>query len=186
MTPIDEYDDCLAPKNTIKTLSTKGLILVPANPDIPDYSSWLNDPEVVRYSELRHRQWTYEDCQKYVSGFDQIKNCMWTINMIGANMHIGNITTHFDPHNNVMQVGMLIGERWAWGRRFGNEAWTAVLSWAKAEKVRQVEAGCMASNQGIRKIMTRSGMEHRCTLNNHFLLDNKPEPKTLYGATYVI
>src|SRR5258705_11352892 len=149
MTPIDEYDDSVPNPKTIGTLSTKGLILIPATVDMPDYPHWLNDPEVVKYSELRHRSWTHEDCQKYIASFDQIKNCMWATNVVGANMHIGNITTHHDPHNNVMQMGMLIGEKWAWGRKFGREAWTAVQGWARKEKIRRLEAGYMDGNGGM-------------------------------------
>lgn len=179
--PFDEYD---APaKPALATLNTRGLILIPATVDIPDYSHWLNDPEVVKFSELRHREHTWEECQKYIASFDQDKNCMWTINVIGANMHIGNITAHHDPHNNVMQMGMLIGEKWAWGRKYGREAWGAVLTWAKdTKKVRQVEAGCMISNSGMRQVMTKTGMGHACTLNDHFVLNGKPEAKVIYRA----
>jgi ribosomal-protein-alanine N-acetyltransferase len=167
------------------TLSTKGLILIPATIDIPDYSHWLNDPEVVKFSELRHREWTHEDCKKYIASFDQIKNCMWTINVLGANMHIGNITVHHDPYNNVSQMGMLIGEKWAWGRRYGREAWQAVLTWTKADGVRQVEAGCMNANEGMKKVMSATGMGLANTLNNHFLLNGKPEAKVTYRIAHV-
>jgi len=178
MTPIDEYDDC-GPKR-ISTLSTKGLILTPATVDLPDYSQWLNDPEVVKYSELRHRTWTHEDCIKYIESFDQIKNCMWAINVIGANMHIGNITTHHDQHNNTMQMGMLIGEKWAWGRKYGREAWLAVMLWAKSEKIRQVEAGCMGSNLGMQAVFKSVSMGHAATLADHFLLNGKPEAMMMF------
>ena len=183
MTPFDEYDEGAA-KPALKSLSTKGLILIPATPDIPDYSRWLNDPEVVRFSELRHKEHTWEDCQKYIEGFDQVKNCMWTINVVGANMHIGNITIHHDPYNNVSQMGMLIGEKWAWGRRFGREAWQAVLNWTKDEKVRQVEAGCMSSNEGMKKVMLSCGMSLSNTLNGHFLLDGKPEARLTFRMAH--
>ncbi len=185
MTPIDEYDEGAPQPNRVGNLYTKGLMLIPATIDTPDYSHWLNDPEVVRFSELRHRlgQWTYEDCRKYIAGFDQVKNCMWTINVVGANMYIGNITTHYDPHNNVMQIGMLIGEKWAWGRRFGREAWLAVMQWAKKEGVRQLEAGCMVSNIGMRGIMKACDMGNCATMNDHFLLDGKPEPVMFFRKT---
>jgi len=184
MTPMDEYDDTGPQVNKISSLSTKGLILIPATVDIPDYSAWLNDPEVVKFSELRHRQWSHEDCIKYIESFDQVKNCMWTINVIGANMHIGNITTHYDPHNNVMQIGMLIGEKWAWGRKYGREAWLAVLEWAKGQKVRQVEAGCMGANLGMRNVLKHAEMPHCGTIEGHFLLNGSPQSKLIFRRIF--
>lgn len=183
MTPIDEYDDAGPLTSEIKPLTTKGLILIPATPDIQDYSRWLNDPEVVKFSELRHRQHTFEECQEYVRKFDQIKNCMWTINVLGANVHIGNITSHYDPNNNLMEMGMLIGEKWAWGRKYGREAWQAVLDWGASEKIRRAEAGCMISNAGMRKVMRASGMSHVGGVDAHFLRDGKPEGLVIYARS---
>jgi len=178
--PIDEYDEIAQQVAKCSPLSTKGLILVPASEDIADYSRWLNDPDVVKFSELRHRQHTYEDCQAYVRSFDQIKNCMWTINVIGANMHIGNITTHHDPQNDVLQMGILIGEKWAWGRKYGIEAWQAVMAWAVENKIRRIEAGCMAKNLGIRKVIERSGMELAANMPGHFKFGSGLDAKYIY------
>ena len=168
----------------IKPLMTKGLILHPAIIDMPDYSHWLNDPEVVKYSELRHRHHTHESCKEYARSFDQMNNFMWNISMVGANMHIGNITAHIDPHNNVAQMGMLIGEKWAWGRRFGQEAWKSVMTFLQELPVRKIEAGCMNANTGMMKVAERCGMEHESNVKNHFLLDGTPITKRLYGKIF--
>jgi len=179
MTPIDEYDQPALTKRA-GLLQTRGLSLVPINENIPDYSRWLNDPEIVKFSELRHRSHTPESCIEYIKSFDQIDNCMWAIYAIGPDMHIGNITIHIDPKNNVAQMGMLIGEKWAWGRKYGREAWGAVMTWAKTQKIRQVEAGCMFNNLGMRRIMVLCEMVFCTTIEGHFLLDGTIVSKTLY------
>lgn len=176
-----EDDIGTAPTTAIKPISTKGLILAPATPDLPDYSHWLNDPEVVRYSELRHRQHTAESCREYISSFDGNLNMMWAINVLGANMHIGNITAHIDPHNNVAQMGILIGEKWAWGRKYGFEAWGGVLSFLKEQKVFRAEAGCMQPNSGMVRLAERAGMERNAVIPSHFLLNGQRVHKMIYG-----
>lgn len=184
-TAIEYMDGSAKPQRPqAEVLSTKGLVLIPITPEFSDYSHWLNDPEVVKYSELRHKRHTHESCQEYVAGFDQVQNCMWTINVIGANCYIGNITSHLDPYNNVANMGMLIGEKWAWGRRFGREAWGAVMEWHSRNKTRRIEAGCMLSNTGMRKIMATCSMEHLIAIQGHFMLNGKPEAMSLYGRSY--
>lgn len=183
MTPMDEYDEVAKPPQKIMPLTTKGLYLVPATVDVPDYSRWLNDPEVVKFSELRHREHTAESCREYIASFDQIKNCMWTINLIGADMHIGNITTHHDPHNNVIQMGMLIGEKWAWGRKYGLEAWQAVQKWAKEAGIRRAEAGYMDGNAGMHRILEKCGWSRVAIIPSHFqLTPTEVKAKVIYGA----
>ena len=135
-----EYEDGAASERKFADLhlTTKGLSLVPITKNITDYSHWLNDPEVVKYSELRHTQHTWEECQAYIDTMDFKNNFMWAIYVLGPNMHIGNITLHLDPYNNVAQMGILIGEKWAWGRKYGREAWAAVMSWAEKSKIRRI------------------------------------------------
>lgn len=162
-------------------LETRGLLLVRAGLDLPDYSYWLNDQEVVKHSELRHKNHTWEECKQYISSFDGEMDHMWAMFVTGNDRHIGNITFHYDEHNKVGQIGMLIGEKWAWGRKYGREAWGAVLEWAKDAGVRRAEAGCMEINKGIRKVMESSGMAHVCTLGHHFMVDDTPINKVIYG-----
>jgi [ribosomal protein S5]-alanine N-acetyltransferase len=179
--PIDEYDDgVVLPMKRATLLQTKGLTLVPIQESIPDYSRWLNDPEVVKYSELRHKQHSHESCLEYIRSFDQVYDCMWAIYVIGPDMHIGNITINIDRNNNVGQMGMLIGEKWAWGRKYGREAWGAVIGWATTHKVRQIEAGCMSANSGMRRVAATTEMQHGATVSQHFLLDGKVQDKMIF------
>ena len=45
----------------------------------PVYVSWLNDPDVTRYSEQRFRAHTIESCRDYVSAFENSANSLWAI-----------------------------------------------------------------------------------------------------------
>jgi RimJ/RimL family protein N-acetyltransferase len=121
---------------------------------------WLNDPEVVRYSEQRHRIHTIESCREYWRSFVGTPHHFWAILVSGSQLgHIGNINAYVDEKNRLADVGILIGEKTAWGQGYGLEAWIAVCMHLLNEQgVRKVTAGTSAANKGMLRIMEKSGM----------------------------
>jgi len=124
------------------------------------YVGWLNDPEVVRYSEQRYRVHTLESCEEYMRSFDHTPNFFWALIARDVDLgHIGNINAYVDVSNNVADVGILIGEKQAWKRGFGLEAWTAVCDYLlHVANLRKITAGTLAVNSGMLQIMRRAGM----------------------------
>lgn len=134
-----------------------------------DYSAWLNDPEVVRYSELRHRTHDEASCLEYIKSFDHETNHIWAIHLHGVEgLHIGNITLHRDIPNNIAQMGILIGEKSQWNKGLGVEAWGHVMTWGLANGLRKVEAGCMSVNTGMIRVFQKTGMKFEGLRDQHF------------------
>lgn len=126
----------------------------------PRYVSWLNDPEVVRHSEQRHHAHTMESCRAYWNSFRGTPHLFWAIESLDPDVgHIGNITAHVDPANGVADVGILIGDRVVWGKGYGTEAWNVVVDHLLAlPGIRKVTAGTLAVNEGMLRVMKKSGM----------------------------
>lgn len=126
----------------------------------PRYIAWLNDPEVVRYSEQRHRNHTLESCSRYLQSFADTPHYFWAITAIDPSTgHIGNINAHIDKMNSVADVGILIGERTVWGKGYGLEAWVAVSNYLLCDVgIRKITAGTIAANKGMMRIMEKAGM----------------------------
>lgn len=63
-----------------------------------DYVAWLNDSEVVRYSEQRHRTHTMVTCRNYFLGFGSGDDLLLAVehDVFG---HIGNMTIYVDALN---------------------------------------------------------------------------------------
>jgi len=124
------------------------------------YVNWLNDPEVVRNSEQRHRKHTLESCRQYWQSFTGSPNFFWAITAVDPMIgHIGNITAYIDTVNSVADVGIMIGDRTVWGKGYGLDAWRTVCSYLLNEHgMRKVTAGTLATNEGMLRIMERSGM----------------------------
>jgi len=160
------------------TLETPRLILKAFSDDLISarYVGWLNDADVVRYSEQRHREHSLDSCRHFVHSFDDGPNHLWAIIETEKGLgHIGNINTAVDAANKVADIAILIGEKQAWGTGLGFEAWTAVVDHLLgAGGMRKVTAGCIADNKGMLAVMEKSGMTEEGRRQGYFILDGKP------------
>ncbi len=149
------------------------------------YVSWLNDPEVVRYSEQRYRQHSMETCQQYVRAMADAENPLWAITAVDrASGHVGNISASLDRNNQLCDVAILIGERSAWGHGLGTEAWIAVCDFMLGSMgMRKVVGGALAANRAMIRIMEGSAMQPDGVRPRHYLVDGV-ETDLVYYARY--
>ncbi len=168
-------------------IETERLRLVPFDPPRhlnARYVAWLNDPDVVRFSEQRHKTHTLESCAAFVTCFADSPARLWAIETASDGTHIGNIHADIDVMNGLADVAILIGARDVWGQGYGLEAWNGALGWLKSEPgVRKIVAGCMHANTAMRQIMRNSGMTDDGVRRSHYLLDGKPED-VVFTALY--
>jgi RimJ/RimL family protein N-acetyltransferase len=139
------------------------------------YVGWLNDPEVVRFSEQRHRRHDLSTCGQWIEAMRAGGHPLWAIEMSEPALgHIGNIAAYVDQANKVADVTILIGERAAWGRGIGAEAWRTACDWLIARAfMRKVTGGTMAANRAMVRIMERAGMHPDGVRMGQFLLDGR-------------
>lgn len=124
------------------------------------YVGWLADPEVVRYSENRFRTHTLQSCREYMESFRGSHHFFFAIVAKDPELgHFGNINAYVDERHGVADVGIMVGERRAWGKGYGREAWEALLRYLLADRgLRKVTGGCIADNIAMVRIMRSSGM----------------------------
>ena len=141
----------------------------------PHYVSWLNDPEVVQFSEQRHYTHTLATCTQYFEAMQESTDFFLAIEAVGESFsHIGNIGVSFDLHNAVADVSIMVGEKRVWGRGHATAAWNAVLfELLKNQGIRKVVAGTMAVNEPMIRLMKRSGMHVESTRCRHFIWEGK-------------
>ena len=158
------------------SITTDRLRLRPLRLVLPRHPVWLNDPEVVRYSEQRHVRHTAESCAAYLETFDFETSFVWGI--VSGFDHIGNITARIDQFNDTADIGILIGERGCWGQGYGAEAWRAVCDYMLT-RVRKVEAGTMGCNAGMLRVFHKTGMVIEGHRRAHFMVDGQPVDLTM-------
>ena len=141
----------------------------------PAYVGWLNDPEVVRFSNQRFRQHTPGSCHQYLSSFAGTDNHFLAIVERSSAQLIGTLTVYRNLQHQTADVGIMVGARACWGQGVGLEAFNLVLQCLLAQPdVRKVTAGTLASNLGMVRIMERAGMAWEATRRAQELLDGQP------------
>jgi RimJ/RimL family protein N-acetyltransferase len=147
------------------------------------YVNWLNDPEVIRFSEQRFKIHSLESCRDYMQSFEGTSKYFWAIVVRNSSLgHIGNMNAYIDEVNQVADVGILIGEKQAWRQGLGLEAWCAVCEWLLNKGgMRKVTAGTLSVNEGMLGLMRRSGMVEDGRRMKQCLFEGK-EVDVIYAA----
>ena len=171
------------------TIAGARLRLVPFDPKqhlTNAYVGWLNDSEVVRYSEQRHRRHTIDSCRSYFESMRAGGHHFWAIERIDgdAPRHIGNLSATMDRANAAADLAIMIGDRTAWGHGFGREAWIAACEWLLGPGgARKVGAGTIAENHAMLAVFEAAGMTVEATRKGHFILDDRPVD-AVYAARF--
>lgn len=140
-----------------------------------DIVGWLNDPEVVRYSDNRHRSHSLATSREYLASFADSPNCYWAILRRDATRSmIGSITAYVDGNNAVADVGILIGDKSCWSGGYGSEAFSSIVGWLfNTRGIRKVTAGTMAVNAGMLGVMRKIGMHEEARKERYYMLEGK-------------
>jgi len=119
--------------------------------DITDeYVSWLNDPIVNQYLEVRHKKQTKETVSDYVSSFyEQEEKYIWGI--YHDTKMIGTTTLYsINRAESNVEIGMMIGDTDYWGKLASDSAYKFILGFAFNElNMDSVTGGCYDTNLGI-------------------------------------
>jgi len=139
------------------------------------YVAWLNDRDVVRFSEQRLRRHTLESCIAYWRSFEGTPNYLWAIELTAPDpLHVGNLNAFVDERNRIADLGILIGEKALWGQGLGREAWSAACTFLlNGARMRKVTAGTLAINKGMLAVMRACGMIEDGRRSRHVLVDGR-------------
>lgn len=146
------------------------------------YLGWLNDPEVVRFSNQRFAIHARDSAAAYLKAFEGSPNHFLAIRRAADDRHIGTLTAYVNPRHGTADVGIMIGEREVWGGGYGQDAWDTVLNWLVTRgDIRKVTAGTLACNKGMVRLMERSGMMLEGVRRGQELVEGEPQDLVLYG-----
>jgi RimJ/RimL family protein N-acetyltransferase len=129
--------------------------------DITDvYIGWLNDPVTMRFSNQRFLQHDKQSCQRYLATFAASPNLFFSVSDQLTGQVIGTMTAYISPMHGTADMGILIGDRSAWGQGFGLDAWKTLMQHLLSRpNTRKVTAGTLACNAAMLSLVAKSGME---------------------------
>jgi [ribosomal protein S5]-alanine N-acetyltransferase len=134
------------------------------------YVEWMNDPAIHQYLESRFRMQTIESVRSFVEGMNNSTvDAMFGIFLNDSSEHIGNIKIgNINPFHRRADVGLIIGNRSAWGKGYAAEAIALVTQYGFEElNLNKLFAGMYAENTGSFKAFLKCGWRHVGTLKEH-------------------
>jgi len=139
-------------KYTFKKLTTQ---------DITDnYISWLNDPIINQYLDVRHTKQTKETVSNYVNSFyKEEEKYIWGIyhdeKMIGTTT-----LAFFNKEDNSAEIGLMIGDTDYWGKSASDNAFNFILDFSFNKlKKDSITGGAYDENIGIAFTFKKLGFE---------------------------
>ncbi|WP_418502574.1 GNAT family N-acetyltransferase [Flagellimonas sp.] len=146
------------------------------------YLSWLNDADVVRYSEQRHSPHDHNSALQYLTWVAGRKGLFLAIFEDSSKTHIGNISLDFDCRNLTCDMAILIGDKSFWGRGFAKEAWEAARDYVFSKLgYWKITAGTMSVNEGMIRLAKRSGMSLEGVHKDQYLWEGKRVDKLAFA-----
>lgn len=153
--------------------------------DVTDaYAAWLNNPAINQYLELRFFPHTVTSTREYVASMlVSPDNLFLGIRSVVLGRHVGNIKLGpVNQHHGTAEIGIVIGDRHAWGRGLATQAIQVIADIARQElKLRKVTAGCYESNVGSKRAFEKAGFVIEGVRPGQVLANGKPEALILMG-----
>jgi len=146
------------------------------------YVDWLNDPEINRFLESRFVVQDMAGVRGFVAAqLADPKALFLGVRSLALGRHVGNIKLGpIDRQHGLGEIGIMIGDRGAWGQGIGADAIRVIAEIAQHELgLRKLTAGCYGSNVGSTRAFLKAGFDIEGTRPAHFLLDGRPEDLTL-------
>jgi len=151
--------------------------------DINDsYIGWLNDQNVMKFSNQRFFVHNMESCLRYQASFEGTDNLFIGIRRLSDDKLIGTLTAYVAKNHGTVDVGIMIGDCSVWGMGYGLDAWITMTNWLLARKdIRKLTAGTLACNLGMIKLMERSGMVLEAKRKSQEIVEKCPVDMLYYA-----
>lgn len=151
---------------------------------IDAYVSWLNDPFIYKYLEIRHvLPIKKSDVIDFVKNTYKIKRPHWGIFYEGS--HIGNIScSWYDLKCKRIDISFLIGERRFLGRGICTHAVYSVLDYLFNEQnFKSVQGGAHSGNIASIKVFEKLNFNVKSSRKNTTVIENEYQNSLKYEIT---
>jgi len=123
-----------------------------------NYISWLNDPEVIKFSQQRLKRHTKYSSELYINEFKHKGNFFFAIE--ADECHVRHAAVTMLDYGSRADLGILIGDRSYWGLGVVGSAWGQAIEFLKLEKkVKKITAGTLEVNYSMRRLAEKAGMQ---------------------------
>lgn len=136
------------------------------------YTDWMNDYEVVKFTESRFSTHTRTSIEQYVQAVEADANTLaWGI-FVGSE-HIGNIKIGpVDWAHAYADIGLIIGLKNQWGHGYGTQSLELVRDWAfDIAHLHKLSAGFCDGNSGSVRAFEKAGFAVEARQYSHYYFE---------------
>lgn len=144
------------------------------------YVAWLNDPALMKYSNQRFHNHSFESCKTYLESFIESDNLFLAV--YHADQFIGTMTAYRSLVHQTTDIGLLIGSD-NQGKGLGKDAWVTLMNYLLASDTRKITGGALRGNTAMLRIMQSCGMKVDGVRIAQELVDDQPQD-ILHFATF--
>ncbi len=157
----------------MRIIAEKTVLTTFIDSDITDiYIGWLNDKNLMKYSNQRFFHHDLSSCSEYLQSFSGTTNSFLKISDRRSGVMIGTLTIYRNIFHGTADIGILIGDSNFSSKGYGFDAWSSVLNHLLyKEGTRKVTAGANELNLSMINLMIKSGMYLEATKFNQEIVD---------------
>lgn len=133
------------------------------------YAGWLNDPDVVRFTEVVPGGHDVASVARYIEASASAPDSALFAIEVGGHGHAGNLRLGgIDRKHGRATVALMVGEKTLWGRGIGTRAIRLASAFGFGTLgLRKLTAGIYAVNAASRTAFERAGFACEATLRRH-------------------
>ena len=149
------------------------------------YVKWMNDYEVVKYTEQKLKKHTLANVKKFVKEkiYSPTEFLYGIFIYNKKKIHIGNLK--IGPINKIHQtaeISYLIGEKRYWKAGIGSQAVKKAIEISKKKyKLKKLIAGCYDVNKGSIKVLKKNKFKKEGLLKFNVFFENKRIDQIIFG-----
>ncbi len=171
-------------KRCLRIGARVGLFLLSPE-DVGDlYLRWMNDPDVLRFTEARHETHTLRSLQEFVEGcLRSSAYSLMGILEVMSGRYVGNLKIGpVHPRYMTASLGIIVGEKDCWRKGYATEAIRLACAYAFEDlDLFKLTAGCIAGNTGALRAFEKAGFQVEGIRRKQNLCHGKRKDEILLG-----
>ena len=147
-----------------------------------NYVAWMNNPEIVRYTEQKFMFHTMETVSKFVDEIWEAEDS-FLFGIFMDYQHIGNIKLGpVNRHHQHAALSYIIGDKNYWGKGVASSAIAAVTAFGFSKiGLRKIWASCFDENKASIKALERNGFTIEGRLRHHLMINGRCADQIFLG-----
>lgn len=139
-----------------------------------NYINWLNDYEIMRFTEQTKIEHTFKSVKSFVSNMNS-SNDNYLFGIFFSKEHIGNIKLGpINFNHKTANISYVIGNKSFWGKGIASDVIGAVVKFAFEDlKLAKLSAGTYSINEGSNKVLERNHFYKEADFKDQILFEGK-------------